>query len=103
MSQDRHSTKKQPQTGEGLFLRLSEYWALGHDPLQWIVLRGKRDRTRPDGMSWRGEKFIGSDKVTLLRSLKKLKATIDPAAVAALEALPDTFREWIQERGEDKC
>ncbi len=39
--------------------------------------------------------FVGSNKDVLLRVLREKGAEIDPAARAYIDAMPDTFREWV--------
>ena len=70
------------------FLRLSENWALAYDKNQWIVQHYMRPK-------WRSIAFVGSNKGVLMRVLKEKGAKVAPEARAALDALPETFREWI--------
>ncbi len=54
-------------------------------------------------MDWRGIKFIATTKAALKRQIDALGIVMDPDAAEAFEALLDTFQEWIQDRGKDKC
>ncbi len=77
------------------FLRLSKNWALTYDDAQWIVQRGERDGSAEGGVRWRAVAFIASDRGTLERVLREKSAVIGSEGLAALGALPATFREWI--------
>ncbi len=70
------------------FLRLSENWAVAFDKNQWIVQHYMRPK-------WRSIAFVGSNKGVLMRVLKEKGAEIDPAAREYIDAMPETFREWI--------
>ncbi len=70
------------------FLRLSEKWALAYDKNQWIVQHYMRPK-------WRSIAFVGSTKGVLMRVLTEKGAKVAPEARAALDTLPETFREWI--------
>nr|BDD44736.1 hypothetical protein 2 [Rhodospirillaceae bacterium] len=73
--------------------QLDDKHALGADPLQWMVLR-----CRKQGVDdWYPISFIATEKSILLRVLKDKGVDPTPAAVAALSALPDTFREWCDQ------
>ncbi len=70
------------------FLRLSETWAIAYDKNQWIVQHYMRPK-------WRSIAFVGCNKGVLMRVLREKGAKVAPEARAALDALPDTFREWV--------
>ena len=79
------------------FLRLNDKWALAYDPLQWILQ--KRGGLRKIGSQagqeiWRGKSFIANKKGVLLRVLREKGIEPTPEAQKALDALPDTFREF---------
>ncbi len=57
--------------------------------------RGERDGSAEDGVRWRAVAFIASDRGTLERVLREKGAVIGSEGLAALGALPATFREWI--------
>ncbi len=84
----RHETCETAGMADGQFLRLSENWALAYDKNQWIVQHYMRPK-------WRSIAFVGSNKGVLMRVLKEKGAKIAPEARAALDTLPETFREWI--------
>jgi hypothetical protein len=73
------------------FLRLNEKWALAHDDLQWIVQR----RQDESGTSWRGVAFVRSNKSVLLRMIRWNNIKPIPEAQAVLEAMPETFDQWL--------
>ncbi len=77
------------------FLRLSEKWALAYDNAQWIVQRRKAPSKTGGACRWAGVSFVGSNKDILWRVLREKGAEIDPAARKYIDAMPDTFREWI--------
>ncbi len=77
------------------FLRLSEKWALAFDKNQWIVQRGKALGKKGGECRWAAVSFVASNKADLLRVLREKGAEIDPAAREYIDAMPDTFREWI--------
>ncbi len=78
-----------------LFLRLSEKWALAYDNAQWIVQRRKAPSKTGGPCRWAAVSFVASNKADLLRVLREKGAEIDPAAREYIDAMPDTFREWI--------
>ncbi len=77
------------------FLRLSEKWALAYDNAQWIVQRRKAPSKKGGACRWAAVSFIGSNKDILWRVLREKGAEIGPAAGEYIDAMPDTFREWI--------
>ena len=77
------------------FLRLSEKWALAYDKNQWIVQRRKAPSKTGGACRWAGVSFVGSNKAVLLRVLREQGAQVDPAAREYIDAMPDTFTEWI--------
>lgn len=77
-----------------VFLRLSEEWALGYDPNQWILLRSKSDKSK-SGQSWRSIAFVGSTRAVLRRVLRESGAKVTPEALVAVDRLPETFLEWL--------
>ncbi len=77
------------------FFRLSEKWALAYDNAQWIVQRRKAPGKKGGECRWAAGSFVGSNKDILWRVLREKGAEIDPAARQYIDAMPDTFREWI--------
>lgn len=75
-----------------IFLRLNDDWSLGYDDLHWIVCRVyfKRDTARFLPVS-----FIGSTRAVLYRVIRENGIEPTPEAQVALDAMPDTFREWL--------
>ena len=63
---------------------------LACDSLQWITQRRR-------GKTWRGDSFVTTRKV-LLRDLRELGCELTPKARAAIERLPETFEEWLEQR-----
>ena len=76
-----------------IIIELTPGWALGYDPLQWIVMRAKKRR---EESYWNPVAFIATEKRILLRVL--CEKGIQPIAEASnyLDAMPDTFREWLR-------
>lgn len=92
--------ERAPDTPEGkdrVIFQLSENWKLGFDPLQWIILRARNRRGQRE---WRPVTFIPSKKLTLERCIAEKGIQPTPEARAKLDALPDTFKEWLAEQ---KC
>ena len=77
------------------FLRLSEKWALAYDNAQWIVQRRKAPSKKGGECRWAAVSFVGSNKDILWRVLREKGAEIGPAARAYIDAMPETFREWV--------
>ncbi len=77
------------------FLCLSEKWALAYDNAQWIVQRRKAPGKKGGARRWAAVSFVASNKADLLRVLREKGAEIDPAPREYIDAMPDTFREWI--------
>ncbi len=84
----RHETCETAGIADRQILRLSEKWALAYDKNQWIVQHYMRPK-------WRSIAFVGSNKGVLMRVLKEKGAKVAPEARAALDTLPETFREWV--------
>ncbi len=77
------------------FLRLSEKWALAYDKSQWIVQKRKAPSKKGGACRWAAVSFVASNKADLLRVLREKGAEIGPAAREYIDAMPNTFREWI--------
>ncbi len=77
------------------FLRLSEKWALAYDENQWIVQKRKAPSKTGGACRWAAVSFVASNKADLWRVLREKGAEIDPAARAYIDAMPETFREWV--------
>ncbi len=77
------------------FLRLSEKWALAYDNAQWIVQKRKAPGKKGGVYRWAAVSFVGSNKADLLRVLREKGAEMGPAVREYIDAMPDTFREWI--------
>ncbi|MCZ6813538.1 MAG: hypothetical protein O7F14_05745, partial [Alphaproteobacteria bacterium] len=74
---------------------LSENWALAYDNAQWIVQRRKAPSKKGGACRWAAVSFVASNKDILWRVLREKGAEIEPAAREYIDAMPDTFREWI--------
>ena len=79
---------------KGFVLRLSDDWALGSDPLQWIVYRWRKLRGET---KWQAVSFVESETSILRRVLYEQGVVAFPEADAALNAFPDSFRKWMNE------
>jgi hypothetical protein len=66
-------------------MQINEGWALGSDPLQWILLR-----RRKGPQSWYGVSFVSTTKEILARCMGEKGIPPDDAK-RALDTLPDTF------------
>jgi len=74
-------------------------WRLAYDQNQWVLQRRKGSARPSKGSGirdsgWRGVSFVGSEKRILYRCLREKGVALTPAALAAMDRLPDTFREW---------
>jgi hypothetical protein len=71
-------------------IEINKDWALGADPLQWILLR-----RRKGGQPSYGVSFVSSTKEILARCMQEKSIPPDDAK-RALNTLPDTFKQWAQ-------
>lgn len=76
-----------------IFLHLCDGWALGYDPLQWMVMRAKIRRGQRE---WQPVAFVATEKRILRRVLCEKGVIPTPEARAALDALPNSFRAWLR-------
>ncbi len=74
-----------------VLFHLCDEWAVGWNDQQWIVYRVyfKHDAERFLPVS-----FIGGTKKTLLRIIDETGVVPTPQSQVALDALPDTFKEF---------
>jgi hypothetical protein len=84
------------------FLRLSNQWMLGYDNCQWLLMKAERNGVEADLSNprtrWRAVSFVSSTKAILMRCLGEHGVVPSPEAKGVLDALPGTFKEWIQQR-----
>ena len=73
-------------------LPLGEGWALGADDLQWMVLR--KFVRKSEAQDWRAVSFVATTKDILRRVLREKGCQLSAEGQAALDALPETFKEW---------
>jgi hypothetical protein len=78
---------------EHMVLRLSANWAVLADDRQWMLCRR---RTKVHS-GWKPLSYVASTKAVLLRCLGEKGAVVDAQGQAALDALPESFREWQRE------
>jgi hypothetical protein len=79
------------------FLRLNDGSALAYDSRQWIVQRRSGIRNTGDHAGqkiWTALSFIANEKTSLFRVLREKGVVPTHEAQSALDALPDTFREF---------
>ena len=70
-------------------------WRLAYDDLQWVLQKatGNPDRkTTP--VPFKGISFVATHKRILLEVIHEKGVSLTPEAVAKLETLPDTFKEF---------
>lgn len=82
---------------EGVFLRLSDKFALGADDLQWILYRGRHKQIAAGAplkqRDWDAISFVSSTKDILHRCREK--GCIPSAeALSVLAGYPSTFKAW---------
>ena len=77
-------------------------WRLAYDRQQWVLQHrtGKPRVRRLEGYTitdsgWRAVSFIGSEKRVLARVLGEKGVILTTEAQARLDALPETFRDFI--------
>jgi hypothetical protein len=75
-----------------VFLHLSDGWALGYDPKQWMIMRGRKRLAR---RGWTSVSFIACTKRTLRRVIREKGIQLSPEATEYIEVMPNTFREWM--------
>src|SRR5262249_61838926 len=75
---------------------ISGDWALGADPLQWILYQ-RRSRSEGDRAPWRAVSFVGSTRAILERCLRE-KGCSELVREVLLAGLPPTFDEWLTTR-----
>lgn len=71
---------------------LNDRWRVTDDPLQWI-LEVRKGRKGPRHTGWRGRSFCTTRDV-LKRDVRRLCGEVDPAAMAAIEALPEVHPHY---------
>ena len=76
-----------------IFLRLSERWALGHDPLQWILMTAKLRRGQCE---WQPVAFVATEKRILRRVMHENGVQPSSEGLEYIDAMHDTFRAWCQ-------
>ena len=75
-------------------------WRLSYDRQQWILQRragspraGKGSAVRDTG--WKAVSFVGSEKHVLRRVIREAGVVLTPEALALLDALPETFLDFV--------
>jgi hypothetical protein len=79
-----------------MVLRLSADWAVLADDRQWMLCRRRKNANS----GWKPLSYVASSKAVLLRCLREKGAVVDAQGQAALDALPESFRQWRQEMAE---
>jgi hypothetical protein len=75
---------------EHMLLRLSKTWAVLADDRQWMLCRRRNNANS----GWKPLSYVASSKTVLLRCIGEKGAVVDAQGQAALDALPESFREW---------
>src|SRR5512134_2043751 len=73
-----------------MVLRLSANWAVLADDRQWMLCKRRTKAHR----GWKPLSYVASSKAVLLRCIGEKGAVVDAQGQAALDALPESFREW---------
>jgi hypothetical protein len=79
-----------------MVLRLSETWAVLADDRQWMLCRRRTNANS----GWKPLSYVASSKAVLLRCIGEKGAVVDAQGQAALDALPESFREWQRQMTE---
>jgi hypothetical protein len=66
---------------------------LAYDRLQWIL-------QREQGNKWRAVHFIATKKAVLERIFREEGICLTPAGRRAVDALPESFREWKRKKAQ---
>ena len=80
-----------PKPTDRIFLRLGKGWAIGYDPLQWIVYSRRKRR---EEWYWNPVGYVSTSRDLLVRVLRENHAQLDDSAWRAVEELPQSFRDW---------
>ena len=70
-----------------MMLDLAPGWRLTSDDRQWIL-------ERKHGSKWRALHFVATKKAVLERIFREEGICLTPDARRAVDALPESFREW---------
>ncbi len=70
-----------------MMLDLAPGWRLTSDALQWVI-------QRKQGSKWRPLHFVATKKAVLERIFREEGICLTPDARRAVDALPESFREW---------
>ena len=70
---------------------LAPGWRLTSDALQWVI-------QRKHGSKWRALHFVEGKKAVLERIFREEGISLTPEARRAVDALPESFREWRRQR-----
>ena len=73
-----------------MVLRLSANWAVLADNQQWMVCKRRKNANS----GWKPLSYVASSKAVLLRCIGEKGAVVDAQGQAALDALPESFRQW---------
>ena len=79
-----------------VFLDLCDGWALGFDPLQWMLMRA---RIRRGQRELQPVAFVATEKRILRRVLLEKGVQPTSHAEAVINAMPDTFQAWKRKLG----
>ena len=77
-------------------------WRLAYDSNQWVIQRrvgkprpGRSGSAAVRDTGWKGISFIGSNKRVLRRCIREAGVVLTPEAQARLDALPETFQDFV--------
>jgi hypothetical protein len=82
--------------GDRFLFYLTPKWAIGFDDRQWILLKARHAGGR--GWPWRPVCFIALERRGLERVIREKLVPVTPQGQACLNALPDTFKEFLGRR-----
>ena len=85
------SNRNRGYPAERVLFRLCPGWAIGADGLQWLLYRVLYKR---DSLRFKPKAYIATTKNILLRVLRENGIEPDAEGRAALDAMPDTFKEF---------
>ncbi len=74
-----------------LLFDLAPGWRLARDKLQWVL-------QRKQGSKWRPLHFVATKKAVLERIFREEGICLTPESRRAVDALPESFREWKRKK-----
>ena len=84
------------------FLDLNDRGRLAYDQNPWIIQRRRNLDHRRGEYNWEGVSFVAHQKSTLMELLLEKGVQVEDEAARRLEAMLDTFEEWLARHDPDR-